>query len=150
MKRDGRPSEAAPRMSHSASASSLFTLSVRKRIFGGFGVVLLLLVALAAVTLRGMGAVGAGAGRVSDDSAQAAASAEVALQVADARALVVQYALTATMDDQKAAQASLARLDQSIERSRGSADTPGSALQALAGFSYSASILMDRYGAVPR
>ena len=119
-------------MSRVPTATGLLTLSVRKRIFGGFGVVLLLLVALAAVTLRGMGAVGAGAGRVSDDSAQAAASAEVALQVAEARALVVQYALTATMDDQKAAQASLARLDQTIEQSRGSADTAGSGLQALA------------------
>ncbi len=88
-------------------ASSLLAPSVRKRIFGGFAVVLLLLAALAAITLRGMDAVSAGAGRVSQDSAQATASAEVALQVGEARALVVQYALTATMDDQKAAQASL-------------------------------------------
>ena len=119
-------------MTQLRGVSNLLTLSVRKRIFGGFAVVLLLLTVLAAVALRGMDAVSAGAGRVSQDSSQATASAEVALQVADARALVVQYALTATMDDQKAAQASLIRLDQAIEQNRGSGAGSGSDLQALA------------------
>ena len=112
--------------------SSLLAPSVRKRIFGGFAVVLLLLAALAAITLRGMDAVNAGAGRVSQDSAQATASAEVALQVGEARALVVQYALTATMDDQKAAQDSLTSLDQVIERTRGSGTGSGGDLRVLA------------------
>ena len=111
--------------------SSLLAPSVRKRIFGGFAVVLLLLAALAAITLRGMDAVNAGAGRVSQDSAQATASAEVALQVGEARALVVQYALTATMDDQKAAQASLTSLDQVIERTRGTGTGSGGDLRVL-------------------
>jgi methyl-accepting chemotaxis protein len=93
-------------------------LSVRKRIFGGFAMVLLLLAVLAAVALRGMEAAGEGARRVSLDSGAASASAEVGLLVGEARALVVQYALTATMDDQKAAQDSLARLDRLIERRR--------------------------------
>ena len=119
-------------MTQLRGVSNLLTLSVRKRIFGGFAVVLLLLTVLAAVALRGMDAVSAGAGRVSQDSSQATASAEVALQVADARALVVQYALTATMDDQKAAQSSLIRLDQAIEQNRGSGAGSGSDLQALA------------------
>jgi len=106
----------------------LLAPSVYKRIFGGFAVVLLLLAALAGVALRGMASVGAGAGRVSQDSAQAAASAEVALLVAEARALVVQYALTATMDDQQAAQAGLTRLDQAIEHN----STTDNDLRALA------------------
>jgi methyl-accepting chemotaxis protein len=119
-------------MTHIPIVARLLAPSVRKRIFGGFAVVLLLLAALAAITLRGMDAVNAGAGRVSQDRAQATASAEVALQVGEARALVVQYALTATMDDQKAAQASLIRLDQVIERTRGNGSGSGSDLQALA------------------
>ena len=106
---------------------------MRKRIFGGFSVILLLLAVLAWVALRGMAAAGAGAARVSDDSAQATASAEVALLVGEARALVVQYALTSTMDDQKAAQAGLTRLDQAIERNGSDGSASGGALQALAG-----------------
>jgi methyl-accepting chemotaxis protein len=94
--------------------SRYLALSVRKRIFGGFAVVLLLLIVLAAVALRGMDAVGDGAGRVSRDSARASASAAIALLVGDARARVVQYALTASMDDQKAAQVSLTRLDDAL------------------------------------
>jgi methyl-accepting chemotaxis protein len=112
--------------------SSLLLPSVRKRIFGGFAVVLLLLAALAVVGLRGMAAVGAVAGRVSQDSSRAIASAEVALQVGEARTLVVQYALSATLDDQKAAQESLTRLDQAIERSRGNGAGSDNDLQALA------------------
>ena len=100
--------------------SQLLRLSVRKRILGGFAVVLLLLAALAAVALRGMDAVSAGAARVSLDSAQATSSAELALLVGEARTRVLQYALTASMDDQKAAQAALAELGQSIDRSHAS------------------------------
>ena len=108
----------------------LLAPSVRKRIFGGFAVILLLLGALAGVALRGLASVGAGAGRVSQDSAQAAASAEIALLVGEARTLVIQYALTATMDDQQAAQASLGRLDEAIKRN-GTDSTAGD-LQGLA------------------
>ncbi len=90
-------------------------VSVRKRIFGGFAVVLLLLTALAGVGMREMDGVAEDAGRVSRDSALAAGSTEVTLLVAEARARVVQYVLTATIEDQKAAQASLTRLDQAVE-----------------------------------
>ena len=90
-------------------------LSVRKRVFGGFTVVLLLLAVLAAVGLRGMQQVGDGASRVSRHSALAASATGIGLRVNEARAAVVQYALTATMDDQKPAQVSLASLDQAIE-----------------------------------
>ena len=95
----------------------LLAPSVRKRVFGGFAAVLLLLAALAVVALRSLDAVGAGASRVSEESAQATALTGVALLVGEARARVVQYALSATMDDQKAAQASLTELGQAIGRS---------------------------------
>jgi methyl-accepting chemotaxis protein len=112
--------------------TKLLAPSLRKRIFGGFAVVLLLLAALAAVALRGMDAAGAGATRVSRNSAQATASAQVALLVADARARVMQYVLSATMDDQKAAQDSLAVLGQAIEHSLASNGGDGSELRTLA------------------
>jgi methyl-accepting chemotaxis protein len=115
----------------------LFTLSVRKRIFGGFAVVLALLVALAAVALHSMTLIGTEAARVSQDSAQATAATDVALQVAEVRARVVQYALSASLDDQALAQNSLTGLDQAIEHSRGSGTAEGgtaggASLQTLA------------------
>ena len=108
---------------------ALIIPSMRKRILGGFAVVLILLVALAVVSLRGMQSVRIEATRVSTDSALAAASSDVALQVGEAHARVVQYALSATMDDQKAAQDSLTRLDRTIERNQIGED---SHLRALA------------------
>ncbi len=107
-------------------------LSVRSRIFGGFAVVLVLLVALALVAQRGMVSVRSRRGRVSDDSSQAMASTDVALQVADAHARVVQYVLSASLDDQKAAQASLARLDQSMGRARTAGGGQNQDLQGFA------------------
>ena len=107
-------------------------LSVRSRILGGFAVVLVLLVALALVAQRGMVSVRVGAARVSDDSSQAMASTDVALQVSDAHARVVQYVLSASLDDQKAAQASLARLDQSLGRARTAGGGQDQDLQGLA------------------
>ena len=68
----------------------LFAASVRVRIFGGFAVVLALLVALAVVALRSMQSVGVEAARVSQDSAQATAATDVALRVGEARAQVVR------------------------------------------------------------
>ena len=110
----------------------LFAASVRVRIFGGFAVVLALLVALAVVALRSMQSVGVEAARVSQDSAQATAATDVALRVGEARAQVVQYALSASMDDQHAAQGSLVRLDQAIEHNRGAGAAEGGNLQTLA------------------
>jgi len=110
----------------------LLRLTMQKRILGGFAVVLSLLAVLAMVTLRGMTSMRSEAGRVSEDSALSAASTDVALQVGDAHARVVQYALSATMDDQKIAQDSLTRLDQTIERSRTAGVREEPSLQALA------------------
>ena len=109
----------------------MFRLSVRWRIFGGFAIVLALLLVLALVSQRSIVSVRSGAGRVSADSAQATGAAEVALQVADAHARVVQYVLSASLEDQTAAQASLQRLDQAM--------TGEPALQALSA-SYRATV----------
>jgi hypothetical protein len=86
-------------------------VSVPVRIFGGFAIVLVLLAVLAVVALRGMDSVADGADRVSHDSIEASASSQVGLLVHEARAQIVQYALTGAVNDQKAAQLSLARLD---------------------------------------
>jgi methyl-accepting chemotaxis protein len=110
----------------------LFAVSLRKRIFGGFALVLALLAAMAAGALQNLASVGVEAARVSRDDAQTTAATDVALQVADAHALVTQYALSANLDDQRAAQASLERLDQTTAPDRGADAAGGSDLQALA------------------
>jgi methyl-accepting chemotaxis protein len=112
--------------------SRLLAPSVQKRIFGGFVVVLLLLVALALVGWRSMESVRTGAGRVSDMNAQASAAVDLAFETGEARALVLQYILSATMVDQKAAQSGLVRLDQAIESARLAGVTDASDLQSLA------------------
>jgi CHASE3 domain sensor protein len=99
--------------------SRLLVLTVRRRIFGGFTIVLLLLALLAAGSLHSTQKVGAEAARVSEDAARAAHATGVAVQVGEARAQVVQYMLTGTMDDQKSAQEALAELDRSIAGAAG-------------------------------
>jgi len=94
--------------------TTLFPTSVRQRIAGGFAVLLVLLVALAGVTFQLMAPVVADAGRVRHDSETAEAATAVSLQVSDVHARVVQYALSSSIADRKAAQDSLARLDQAI------------------------------------
>nr|WP_294512284.1 methyl-accepting chemotaxis protein [uncultured Rhodopila sp.] len=110
-------------MTEHQGLAGLFTLSLRKRIFCGLAVVLLLLAALAAVALRGFDTVGVEAARVSRDSARVTAATDVALRVGEARASAVQYALSATMDDQRAAEAAVAVLDQAIKSTGGSTGT---------------------------
>ena len=119
---------------------TLLAPSVRKRIAGGFAVVLVLLVALAGVTMRLVLPLDAGAILVREDSARAEAAALVSLQVGDARARVVQYALSATMADQKAAQDSLARLDQAIAQATTTGGQDDGGLAALAGSTATASM----------
>src|SRR5689334_12204814 len=97
-------------------------LSVRRRIFGGFAIVLLLLLLLAAGALHSTEKVQGGAFRVSEDSAHAAEATDVAVQVREARARVVQYVLTGTMDDQKLAQSALTGLDQVTSRTQSQQD----------------------------
>ena len=92
------------------------TLSVRRRIYGGFAVVLGLLALLAAAALRGTDSVAVGAARVSSESTRTTAASDVAAQVREARARVVQYVLSGSLDDQKSAQEMLAELDRSTTR----------------------------------
>ena len=104
---------------------ALLVPSVRTRIAGGFAVVLVLLVALSGVTFRLMVPVGADALKVRADSAVAEASTAVSLQVADAHAHVVQYALSAALADQKAAQDSLAKLGRTLSGAGGATGMTG-------------------------
>jgi methyl-accepting chemotaxis protein len=102
--------------------SRLLVLTVRRRIFGGFTIVLLLLALLAAEALHSTQKVGAEAARVSVDAARAAGATGVAVQVGEARARVVQYMLTGTMDDQRSAQGVLAELDRAAGGAAGQQD----------------------------
>jgi methyl-accepting chemotaxis protein len=107
-------------------------LSVRRRIFGGFAVVLLLLAGVAAVALRSMESVASQAGFVGSVSAQARATTDVAMKVVAAHGAVVQYALSATLDDQHLAQAALAAFDQALETGRSVVDDNNGQLAAMA------------------
>ncbi len=72
-------------MTKQHAVAQLFTLSLRKRIFCGLAIVLLLLAALAGVALHGFDAVSSEAARVSRASSQAASATAVALQANEAR-----------------------------------------------------------------
>ncbi len=102
-------------MSGTHRIAQIRALTLRKRVFGGSAVVLVLLVMLAFVGMRDLGSIGAGAARVSRDSNQATADTELAFLIGEARARVTQFALSATMDDQKGARDSLSRLAHAIE-----------------------------------
>jgi CHASE3 domain sensor protein len=105
-------------MSHRHQVFRLLAGSVRTRIFGGFAVVLALLAVLAVVALRSTYAVNVGAQQVETDSAEAEAATDVSLTVGNAHARAVQYVLSGSLGDQKAAQDSLTGVDRAIERSR--------------------------------
>jgi methyl-accepting chemotaxis protein len=108
--------------------STLFRLTLGKRVFGGFAVVLLLLAMLAFVALRGMNSVAAGADKVNLASARATASADLALLVGEARSLVIQYGRSANLDDQKVARAAVSQLSNAAGADR----TDASGLSAVA------------------
>ena len=90
------------------------TLTLRKRVFGGFAATLSLLIVLAVVMQRGAGSVNQGAARVRDGSATSEVATGIALRVDDAEARALRYALSGNDVDRKAAQDSLAGLDQAI------------------------------------
>jgi methyl-accepting chemotaxis protein len=102
------------------------TPSVRKRIVGGFTVVLALLVMLAGVTFQLLIPVGSGARLVREENVRADAATSVSLRVSDSHARVAQYALSASMADQKAAEDSLISLDQAIAATDAQAAEPTS------------------------
>jgi methyl-accepting chemotaxis protein len=107
-------------------------LSVRKRIVGGFAIMLALTAILAGVTFQLIVPVDAGALRVRSESALSEAAAAVSLQVGQTDARATQYALSGTMGDQKAAEDSLAALDQAIAGRADSNKADSAGLTALA------------------
>jgi methyl-accepting chemotaxis protein len=96
------------------SAVSLKTLSVRRRVSVGIGIILLLLVVLSAISLRASGHVEVDAASVDASVTEGAAVSEFAARVGEAHALVTQYALSENDSDLQAAQKSLARLGDQI------------------------------------
>lgn len=90
-------------------------LSIRQRIFGGMGIILLLLVALSINSWRTITGVDRSADSVNTSVTEAAAVTLFADQVNATRAAVTQYALSANDSDLRAAQQSLARLPDEID-----------------------------------
>ena len=107
----------------SGFSSRLLAPTLRKRIFGGFAAILVLLASLAAVMQRGADSVNAGAVRVRDGSNAADALTTIALRVGEAQVRATQYALSGNAADQKAAQDSLATLDTAVGRGQDKALT---------------------------
>jgi methyl-accepting chemotaxis protein len=85
-------------------------LSIRSRILGGFAIVLMLLGALAFISIRGIGVVETEAGHVEDSSRVAGVIASVSDKVDDARAKIIEYALSEADGDLQIAQQSLTQL----------------------------------------
>src|SRR4051812_44059001 len=98
--------------------SGAFRLTMRKRIFGGFVMVLALLTVLAIVMWRGANTVIKVADEVSTGSAATEAATDIALRVADVHARTMQYTVSASVVDRQALEESLARLEQAIARDR--------------------------------
>lgn len=92
--------------------------SVRARIIGGFALILLLLAALAGISLRSMTTMTDATVEMAQNSSRTEVVTAIALRAAQAHASVVQYALTAAAVDQVAARQGLASLDAAIERAQ--------------------------------
>jgi methyl-accepting chemotaxis protein/CHASE3 domain sensor protein len=101
---------------------ALDRLSIRSRILGGFAVVLMLLGVLAVISIRGIGTVERGSEHVEDSSRIAKVISDLSDKVDEARAKVLEYALSETDGDLDAAKQSLAQLQaaagalQSLDR----------------------------------
>jgi methyl-accepting chemotaxis protein/CHASE3 domain sensor protein len=89
-------------------------LSIPQRVFGGMGIILLLLVALSLNSWRTIADVYHNAGYVNASVTETAAVTLFAAQVSETRALVTQYALSENDSDLRAAQHSLAQLPDEI------------------------------------
>ena len=111
--------------------SRVFRLTMRRRIVGGFVIVLALLVVLAVVMRRGANSVIDVADEVRSGSAASEAASDIALRVGDVHARTMQYASSASVVDQKAVLDSLARLDAAIAHDRANGAAEGGDLAAL-------------------
>ena len=90
-------------------------LSIRIRIFGGFAIVLGLLVVLAAISLVSVTVIGTRSEQVKDSAHTARVIAEFTLKVEDARARVLQYVLTENDGDLNQAKESLTQLQDAAQ-----------------------------------
>jgi len=98
-------------------------LPIRLRIFGGFGIVLALLAAVAVISDRGFGIVETESSDVQRMTDAAVAAGDLAERLGSAHALATQYALSENDADLQRAQGGLARLGealQTVEQSGGS------------------------------
>jgi len=116
----------------SSNLKTLVAPAAARRIVGGIAVVAALLLVLAGVAFRLLVPIDAGGRRVPEDGTTGTDATAVSLLVSRTHAQVAQYALSATMDDQKVAEDSLARLDQWIAMTTVSGQNAG-ALAVLAG-----------------
>lgn len=90
-------------------------LSIPQRVFGGMGIILLLLTGLSINSWRTIAEVYNAADYVDSSVTEAAALTEFAAQVSETRTRVTQYALSENDNDLKIAQRSLSRLEDEIE-----------------------------------
>jgi methyl-accepting chemotaxis protein len=101
-------------MRKSGSFATLQNVSIRRRIFGGFGIVLVLLAALAFVAQRALAVVKIEASSLTAANQNFGAVDDFALRLGEAHHSVIQAALTETAADQDAARAALGRLATSL------------------------------------
>ena len=94
--------------------SGLLRLTMHRRIFGGFALVVVLLALLATVLDRGAATMTRMADQVRVSNTAADAVTAVALHVGDAHARSMQYGLTANAADEQALRQSLASLDAAV------------------------------------
>jgi methyl-accepting chemotaxis protein len=90
--------------------ANILAIDVKSRIAGGYGILLVLLIALAAFTVTSLSPVVDDANRVKLQSGLAEAASSIALQVEEARTRTLRYMQSANLADQKQAQESLKRL----------------------------------------
>jgi methyl-accepting chemotaxis protein len=91
-------------------AATLRNLSIRARVFGGFGIVLALLAVLAFIAHRALVVIDAEANSLSKASEQLGAVNDFALRLGETHHLVSQAALTEAAPDRDAARTALGRL----------------------------------------
>jgi hypothetical protein len=97
-------------MRKSGSFALLQNVSIRTRVFGGFGIVLALLAALAFVAQRALAVVETEASSLTTANQDFGAVDDFALRLGEAHHSVTQAALTETAADRDAARAALGRL----------------------------------------
>jgi methyl-accepting chemotaxis protein len=115
----------APAASKLKTAIGLDRLSVRHRIYGGVSIVLLLLIALSAISLRGIAAVNSETENVRTSAHQSVGASEFVAWVGDAHSRVTQYTLSESDADLAAAQKAIERLQRATQQVEGAYGAAG-------------------------